>query len=176
MAKEPQKDNRSVVDIDELLLDKEWAMQPRLVLKWSAKLAEARKELAEAKADFEIVKADLGVDIRKNPAGYGMVKTTDNSVKECLVRQPQYSRALQQVIDAQYEVDLLEGVTDALEHRKFALNNLVTLQGREFFSVPNGNGVGTELVKKAHRDRAFMPPAKRREAEEKDHEDDPDDA
>jgi hypothetical protein len=133
-------------NIDLGSLEVEWLRQPRLYGKYSAKLADAKKDLSEAKAAEEVTEAEVKRRIRRNPQKYGMNKITEPAVKETMVLHPLYQRAVAAVNSAKHVVDVLEGLINTLEHRKRTLENLVTLHGQNYFSKPKSpKGYGREM-------------------------------
>jgi hypothetical protein len=142
--KKPAQD--SFIEINQSALDTEWLRQPRLVNKFGRRLAEAKKDYAEAKAHLELKEADLSVAIRKAPEKYfgvNMKKVTEGIIAATIISSKQYQEALQAVIEAKYKVDQLEAVTNALEHRKYSLQDLVKLELADYYSAPRGpDGAG----------------------------------
>jgi hypothetical protein len=126
----------SILDIDEYNLDLEWKRQPTLYLEMATELADAKGDHDAAKSDFEIVKAKLSMNIRSNPNSFGLDKVTESTVNNALVTQKNYAIAQSGVIKAKHKVDLLQAVVVALEHRKRALESLVSLHGQKYFSEP----------------------------------------
>jgi hypothetical protein len=122
---------------------------------------EAKEELtfrkAEAYDELERVKAELDQEIRKNYEKYGFVKITDPLVNQWVIVQPQYKQALasyrkiireysKKLNTAEYEVNVLDGVKKAFEHRKIAMDNLTRLMLGGYFSGKPSKDV-KEIVK-----------------------------
>jgi len=128
--------SKTLLDIDEYNLDIEWKKQPSLYLEMATQLADAKGEHDAAKSGFEIVKAKLSLDIRSNPDNYGLDKITESTVNHALVTQAGHMEANSEVIKAKHKVDLLQAVVTALDHRKRALESLVSLHGQKYFSEP----------------------------------------
>lgn len=126
----------SVTDIDESQLEKEWVNQPSKYREYADKLAAARKKLADRKAELDVVEADLKQRIRKQPQKFGIDKVTEGAINEVVTLNKEYQNALSSVNDAKYLVDLYDGTTTALEHRKKALESLVFLWGQGYFAEP----------------------------------------
>lgn len=130
-----------VVQFDPNRLDVEWCGQPALRMYWGAKLAEAKADLAEAKANLDVVQAEIDRDIRSDPAKYNLDKITENSIRNVVVVQDRYRKALGALVDAQHSVDVLQSVVSAVDHRKSALEELVKLRLSDYYSecrVPEG--------------------------------------
>lgn len=122
--------------IDENRLDREWILQPERVYQVSIELADAQKELAEARNSLESVTADLSNAIRQNPEKYNIEKVTEKAVESVLLSRKTYKDAQQLVIDCKHRVDTLQAQATALDHKKRALENLVDLHGMGYFSEP----------------------------------------
>jgi len=127
----------SFVHIDLGQLEQEWLKQPRLYEKYATKLAEAKAELVSVEAQFDVTEAEIKLEIRKRPKKFGYAdKPTEAVVKELLVSDLRYQKALKRVNDAKHTVDILVATVNTLEHRKRTLENLVTLHGQNYFSKP----------------------------------------
>lgn len=128
----------SVVQIDKDRLDEEWVKQPFRFHRFAKRLANARKKWGEAKAHADVVEAEVAQAIRRDPTKFGIStgKPTDAAVKAMVTLHLKVRAAKQAEIDAEHLVDVLEAVVNALEHRKKALENLVYLHGRDYFSAP----------------------------------------
>jgi hypothetical protein len=122
--------------IDETALDVEFLEQPSLVVKYSRLLAEARQERDLLKEALDLKKAEINLDIRDDPGKYNLEKITVDAVEACILMEDDYITAQKEYNNARFEVDLLQGVLNALEHRKSALENLVRLYGQEYFAGP----------------------------------------
>jgi hypothetical protein len=145
----------SVIEIDMGRLDEEWVRQPALFLKYAAQLADARQEHAEAKADIDVVRADVSKVIRGDPDRYGVTKVTEASIDAAVTTHKQVEDAVAKAGKAKHRMDLLQAAVDALEHRKKALENLVFLHGQEYFSEPRTpKGKGGESMKERQKEAA----------------------
>jgi hypothetical protein len=144
MAKDEDYD---FLDIDENMLDREWVKQPKLFFNWARKLAGARLRLDEAKADLDLVRADLDRDIRANPKKYNLVKVTEDAVKNCIVTLDEYLEALRMVNKNKHQVDIYDAAVKALDHKKRALEKLVDLHGQNYFSSPRTSDEGMRQAK-----------------------------
>jgi len=142
-------------DLDKHRLDDEWIEQPRAFREMAEKLADARRDMAQAKAQFELVEAELSLAVRKRPEDFGLEKTTESSIGSMVIVQKKYKEAQQDYIDAKHQVDVLEAGVNALDHRKKALENLVQLQARDYFAAPVAPKVDRERIGKMEREAAF---------------------
>jgi hypothetical protein len=134
MAKVQESD--SLVDIDPDKLDEEWIKQPRLFHKYAKRLADAKDAFARAKSLLEVVMADAAKDIRDNPSKYGITKVTEGAVEVRVLLHKKVEEARDKMHAAKHRVDVFEAAVSALEHKKRALENLVTLHGQNYFSTP----------------------------------------
>ncbi len=126
-----------ILHIDKNLLDEEWVHQPKLYFEYASELAGARVELEEAKAEFDVVKAETDLNIRSNPTDYDLPeKTTEVMIGKALIITDEYQEAQKIIFTAKHRVDILSSAVTALDHRKKALENLVELHGRNYFSTP----------------------------------------
>lgn len=123
--------------IDENMLDVELLEQPTLMVKYSRMLAEARQERDLAKEALDLKRAEIDLDIRDDPEKYKLSKVTESAISNCILMEEDYQEAQKAYNEANYEVNVLQGVVSALDHRKSALENLVRLNGQEYFAGPS---------------------------------------
>lgn len=141
MSNEYEKDLR--IDVD--ALDVEFAMQPAKYMKWAEKLANARKCLDDVKQNLDVVRAELAHDIRTRSDKYDIDKITVDAVKDAIARATvetsqvakEYVEELEDLTEAQYDVEILQAAVRAMDHRKTALENLVRLHGAQYFAGPS---------------------------------------
>jgi len=126
------------VDKDDL--DGEWVRQPELYHDYAVKLADARLEMETKKNRLEVIQANLDNEIREDPSEFGLTKVTEGAIKAVIVQHPKYEKALERVNQARHAVDILVAATQALDHKKKALENLVYLHGQNYFSSPRARG------------------------------------
>lgn len=134
------------VRVDEFNLDKDCINLPSDILKFSNAAADARRDVNELKSELEVVQSDLGKKIRKNPGTYGIEKLTESAVSDVVKNLPEYKKALLQLQDAQYELDLANAVVSALEAKRRALAMLVELHGLGYFSNVKVSKEGRDAV------------------------------
>ncbi len=143
----------NIFDLDKDRLDEEWVEQPKLYHQQAEKLADARAEWERAKAERDVVTAEIDQDVRSNPAKYGMEKITEGAVEKKIVLQSRFSKANEKVIQAKHAVDVIQAMIDALDHRKKALESLVQLHLANYFSSPKIRGdAGKEMVEVERRE------------------------
>ena len=123
-------------EINEYALDKEWLKQPPTVERYAREEAEAKLRYTESKNRLEVVKAEVALSVRQDPQAYGFDKATDKLVEALVSADERCKRAQQELAEAKHEADILQGGCNALEHKKKALENLVTLHISGYYSNP----------------------------------------
>lgn len=124
------------LSIDENQLDREWLKQPNLMYEHAEKLADARRDEAVAKSNLEVVRARLVNKIRNDPEKAGLDKVTEKAIEAKALTHKKYTEAHSEMLDANYAVAICQAAVNAIEHRKRALEGLVSLHGQNYFSVP----------------------------------------
>lgn len=128
---------KSVVAIDESRLDQEWLEQPELITKYGDLESQARYDHSYAKAQFELVQADLMIRVRSNPSKFNLPNSPPMALVEAAVtRHPKYQDAQIEMLRLKKVLDECSVLMSALEHRKKALENLVDLHKTGFYSEP----------------------------------------
>jgi len=119
--------------IDKHNLDEEWLQLPMLYAEWSKNYAQAVLERDREKQRAELVRTELDAKIRSNPDGYGIKKGTEGEIGNCITQLSEYKEAQKKYQDACYEVNVLSGATEALNHKKQALENITKLFLASYF-------------------------------------------
>jgi len=156
-------------EIDKNRLDEEWINQPKLYFQYSDQLTEAKEDVARLTAQIEIanddrkaVRAALDLKIRKNPEKFlgKDVKLTESALSNRILIHSKYKEAQQKVydlnsdlIEANKKVGHLYSAVFTLDHRKAALERLVSLHGQNYFSVPRASDTN-EIAEKAEKKKA----------------------
>lgn len=128
--------SKSILDVDMYSLDKEWAEQANNYHIYAKKVSEARFEYSKKKAMLDLVKAELSLDIRSNPDKYKLPKTTEDTVNAAITVHDKTKVAQQELFDSKKELDDLEAILSALDHKKYALQDMVQLFLSDYFSTP----------------------------------------
>lgn len=145
---------RGPADFDLHKLDVEWERQPGMYLKAGERLADARLKHEEAKIDLSIVLAETDLAIRQDPEKFGLDKATDAAVKAAIPNAKAVKKAQRIVLDAKHDVDMLDALCRALEHRKRALEKAVDLHLAGYFGEPSkGSGSRKEKLQETARKR-----------------------
>lgn len=128
------KDDELEIDLGNL--HEEWARQPKLYLQYADMMAEARKNLEDAKREQELVEAKLKNSIRINPSAYGLEKVTEDAIKSAMIVSEKYQKAYKDVINARYEMDIVDAMLSSLDHKKKGLESAVQLHLAGYFAEP----------------------------------------
>jgi hypothetical protein len=124
--------------IDESALDVEWLNQPLLMMRYSKQLAKAEKEVSRLKEKQRVVFATTDKDVRTNPGDYKIsVKLTEEVVKNAVLSSDEYQDISAELIEAQYEYNMLKAAVESIKQRKDALQDLVRLHGQQYFAGPS---------------------------------------
>lgn len=132
-------------------LDLELIGQPVLMVKYSAKLSEAKERRDLMKEELDLTRAQCDRDIREEPGKFGLEKITETAVSNIILTLDDFKDAQEQLRRVNYDVNVLQGVVNAIEQRKSALENLVRLLGQNYFagpSIPRNLQEETELKQK----------------------------
>jgi len=124
------------VEIDPFNLDTELIQQPKLYRKESGSLAEARKEVAEAKNLLKLTKAKIRKAIRQNPEAFGITKATESSVDDALEMSVKYQEVQQAVVEAEYKAELLAGSVESYRQRKGSIEGILQLFLAGYYADP----------------------------------------
>lgn len=132
-----EKEFEKDLGIDPYALDEEWLKQPGLYMKYSSMAADIQKRRDQSKERLEVIKAELDKKIRLSPATYVTVeKITESVVASTILVQPEYRIATDELIEANYELNMLQSAVRALDHKRSALENEVKLWLGSYFSGP----------------------------------------
>ena len=127
-------------DIDCNNLEKEWAEHER------------------AKAQGDLVEAELDRAIRLAPEKYGIDKVTEAAVQKTILVQLRFRNAQAARIEAKHAMDVAQAAVDTLDHKKYALDGETKMLLAGFFSLAKpGSPEVRQYVEKARDDRAFGP-------------------
>lgn len=137
MAEAVQKPTYNLtINLDQLELNAQ--EQVEMIGRATRMTAHLKRKHAEAKNAQELVEARLKRAIRTTPSKFGVPdgKITEGSVNEAMVVHDDYQAALKAVVDAKYQLDLMEGIVTALEHRKRMIETEVELWESSYFAKP----------------------------------------
>lgn len=123
-------------EIDQFRLNEEWIAQPRLYFVYAVKLADARAEHEQAKAKLDLREAELDGEIRADPEAYGIDKLSNPVVAKAIQTQKDYLDLREAMFKKKKRVEILTAAVNALDHRKKALENLVSLTLANYYAEP----------------------------------------
>lgn len=132
--------------IDEMRLDREWKQQADRYFEVATELADARRTHDELEVGLKVLKAEVDIDARKNPAKYGLEKTTDSSIASVVTQDKRVVILQDEAREARHRVDILSGALEALQHRKRALEKLVDLHLSNYYSTPVTDAESQEAI------------------------------
>jgi len=117
--------------IDTEALEFEWRDQSELFMKYSELSALAKKTAKKIIERTKILRSELILEARQS----GEAKNA--SQEEAYYRgKPDYQKAIELQIEAEFEADILDGAVFAFHQRKTALENLVRLAAQSYFATP----------------------------------------
>ena len=134
------------ISINPDALDIEWTKQAHTFFKYAELLAAAKKKVNRIEQKVKVIRSQLLMEAREAGA-------KNASQEEAYYRtRPNHQEAKKEWIDAQYEADILDAAVFALHQKKAALENLVRLQGQNYFAGPSvPRDIGKEWVKDTER-------------------------
>jgi len=141
-------------DLDQNRLDEEWLIQPKLYFQHALLLAAAKETVDRFKSRLDVIAAELDQDMRADPEKYDMERVSEASIKAAICLQDDHEEATKDLARAKHRVDVLQAVINALEHRKRALEGLVTLHGQNYFSTPRVKDPDVQAALDSVRDKA----------------------
>jgi hypothetical protein len=159
-SREEQPDLRDQLKIDEMRLIEEWVKQPLLVFDAIDGLGAARRRLDGLKDQLAATQASLSQQIRANPEEYGIEKVTEKAIENVLQTAPELEELQTEMRDARHLVDMYSALSTALEHKKKALENLVTLQNQAWHADPKATAAVKETFEQERIQQARHPKRK----------------
>lgn len=123
------------IQIDELEI--ECLEQPKLMIKYSSMLSEARQRRDLKKEEIDLIRSTLDKKIREDPDTYGLDKVTESAVVNAIIRQEKYQRHTREYHSLNHDFNVLQGVVQAVEQRKSMIEGLIKLNGQQYFAGPS---------------------------------------
>jgi hypothetical protein len=130
-------DSFNYFDLDDTRLDDAWRGHSKHVFDAMRKVSDLRAIVERCKARVALVKATVSMEVRRSPEDFEVDKVTDASVAAAVASNKRVTQAEDRLIDAKHDLERWEAAVTALDHRKKALENLVTLHGQGYFSEPS---------------------------------------
>ena len=124
--------------IDIHSLDMEWLRQADTFAKYAEQLAEAEAVIKRKNEKLKLLAAELTEQINKSVEAYlgEGVKATVANVEAYILRYPEYKLLKEELIDLEFEKDILLVAVQAMRMKCTALENLVRLHGQSYFGSP----------------------------------------
>lgn len=145
---------RGVMEVDIANLEREWAGQAERHMLIGLIIAHYRKRKEDAKANLEFAKARAAKLIRQRPDKWGVDgRLTDQMAKENVPLHKLYKEANDRLIQAEFELDQVEAVYKASDHRKKALEEEDSLWALGYFAKPSAKRTKHEKVRQRSRTR-----------------------
>ena len=129
-------DFKTELEIDKFNLDKEWVNQPCLYLKYAELSTEAYKILEEKKLLLDVKYSSKYSSLKAEAEKSGL-KSTDTSIKSMVETNDEIISIKEEIIKAEYNYKMLQKIEAAFSMRKSALENLVFLFTKSYYSEPD---------------------------------------
>ena len=141
-------------DIDNLL--GEWLDQPDMMHVLARNAAEKRNDMDVAKADMELIEAELKVSITKNPEKFGFDSKPAQPVIDAKVTSHRkFQKAQRLYHKTKLEHSLAEAALSGASTKKAALENLVIIWNREQGALPKMKKEIAEKTRNKLRENEF---------------------
>lgn len=128
------------IKINKFELDVALEEQPDLYLDWALAHVEAVKQKDIAKVELEKIKSALGMEVRKNPTGYGLKeKFTVQAVEEVVISHKDYQEANRVLVETANEANRLAAVREAFDQRRSSLKYLTELWTNDYYGQSVGD-------------------------------------
>jgi len=128
------------VKIDPDALDIECLNQPSLMFRYAKYEAQGKRALDMAELAFEIEKAKIETEIRKDPHKHGIpetIKITEAVIRNTLIQTEEFQIANTTLLNAREDHAFARAGVKAIDARKSALETLVKLHGQSYFAGPS---------------------------------------
>ncbi len=118
-------------------LEVEAARQARLTYLASKELAEAKQAWKMKTQEKDLIHAAQTKLVRSTPSKFGLASSpTETAIKSVVASRKAYKQIVEQEATLQYEVDILKGLVNALDHKKRMIEMEITLHGQNYFATP----------------------------------------
>ena len=122
--------------IDKYNLDVEWINQSKVFAEWGEELVYAQERTDKAKANLDLIKAQIDSKIRANNIGG---KTTESQILNMIIQDSEYQKAIVEHIEAKKQEGIIEIARKAFEfQRNKALDRLTDLFLSNYWAEPRG--------------------------------------
>lgn len=131
------------IKLDITTLDKNALEQPSLYDEWSSKWANAVNQRDYLKESLSMARAEADDEIRSNPKKFGWdaeKSPTEAWIANQIILHEKVIKATEELLEAQYEVNVFAAAKETLDHRRKALEILTTLFQNGYFSARSRSG------------------------------------
>ena len=142
-----ERDYTSDLKIDQDNLSDEWLEQPSLYMYYAEAHADALLEKEKASDELDLVFAELESQIISKWESHFEKYPSEGARKSWIIRQERYKKSLEKYHKKSHNVNILAAAKVAFDHRKKALENLVSLFIGGFHSEPK---VNKEITRRKH--------------------------
>lgn len=133
--KNPQQ-KKNILAIDKYDLDRETAEQPDLYRKHAKIACQKRFDYDTAKANHEVLKAQIELEVRRDPEKFGLSRITEDLVKAVVTTDQRLIASTKNLLLLKKESAEYDILTDALQQRKKSIEDLIQLFFRDYFAKP----------------------------------------
>lgn len=162
------RDYKQDIKIDPNNLEQEWVEHSSIYLYYAEAHAEAIDTRDRNKQNLELEHSKLDQKYRKTwDSKFPDTKMTEGGIKAVILQDPFYKKALALLNKANHNVNLMSVAKSAFEHKKRALENLVSLRISGFYSAPKapmnrqGGSTHKDHTKQLNRKRPKKLPTKK---------------
>lgn len=121
--------------IDKNHLDKEWERHSVLTFELTEENAKCQFQYDAAKRNYEVVRAEVNLDVRRNPAKYGFAsKPTEAAIDALVDSNRSVCEAAAAVQQARYNLDMSKAGVASIESKKTALDALTKLTAINYYT------------------------------------------
>lgn len=134
-----EKDYSEDIEVDVNALDVEWLIHPNKVYTYTKLLADAVDIKNRTKEKLDVTYSELYLEAKGKDGtipDIPLKKITEATIDNWIKINPRYKEANREYLEALHNTDILRGVVTAMEARKSALSNLVSLFLANYFSSP----------------------------------------
>lgn len=124
------------LEIDLERLEENLTDQPQLVMKYGELWAEKTAERDRAKENLSVIEAELDGYARANWVDISDTKMTEKSILGYVLNEDKRKSAMEELISLTEETNILSVAKVAFEHRKKALEGLVSLFIANYYADP----------------------------------------
>lgn len=109
------------------------ATQPSYYADVAEVAANLKADVQSAKSNLELVKAEVGANVRVSPENYAIVKVTEGAIQIAVTLHERVKEAEAEYAEACYNHDLIQVLVTAFEHRRSMINNEVQLYTNNYW-------------------------------------------